>query len=107
MNRPRFIVLSGSTRFLDTFKREYIRIACEGNIPFTIAGKEPKGTPEYDRVKPLLDKMYINVIRLYADELLVLNVEGYIGESTTREIAYARMKGIPVHFLEPIRGKLI
>ena len=36
-----------------------------------------------------------------ADRVLVLNVGGYIGESTTREIAYARKIGKPIGFLEP------
>ena len=36
------------------------------------------------------------------DEVLVLNVEGYIGESTANEIAYAEKTGKPVQYLEPV-----
>ena len=36
-----------------------------------------------------------------ADEVLVVNVGGYVGESTRREIAHARSRGVPVSFLEP------
>lgn len=36
-----------------------------------------------------------------ADEVLVVNVGGYVGESTSREITHARSRGIPVRFLEP------
>ena len=36
-----------------------------------------------------------------ADEVLVVNVGGYVGESTRREIEHARSRGIAVSFLEP------
>jgi hypothetical protein len=39
--------------------------------------------------KEALDTLYLTKIDL-ADEILVLNVGGYIGESTRREIEYAR-----------------
>jgi hypothetical protein len=35
-----------------------------------------------------------------ADEIFVINVGGYIGESTRGEIAYARMNGKEVKYLE-------
>ena len=34
-------------------------------------------------------------------EVLVVNVGGYVGESTRREIAHARSRGVLVSFLEP------
>jgi hypothetical protein len=36
-----------------------------------------------------------------ADEVLVVNVGGYVGESTRLEIEHARSRGTPVRFLEP------
>ena len=36
-----------------------------------------------------------------ADRVLVVNPGGYVGESTSREIAYARETGKPVSFTEP------
>jgi len=35
-------------------------------------------------------------------KIFVINVGGYIGESTRREIAYAQQKGKKVNYLEPI-----
>ena len=35
-----------------------------------------------------------------ADEIFVINVDGYVGESTKREIAYAKSKGKTVNYLE-------
>ena len=36
-----------------------------------------------------------------ANEILVLNVGDYIGDSTRREIAYARRMGKVIRYLEP------
>jgi hypothetical protein len=37
-----------------------------------------------------------------ADEIFVINVGGYIGESTRGEIAYAKSQGIEISYLEDI-----
>lgn len=37
-----------------------------------------------------------------ADEILVINVGGYIGDSTRSEIEYAERNGKVVNYLEPI-----
>ena len=50
-------------------------------------------------VKEMLDDMHLRKIDM-ADEIFVINVGGYIGESTKREIAYAEQKGKKVNYLE-------
>ncbi len=50
-------------------------------------------------VKEMLDDMHLRKIDM-ADEIFVINVGGYIGESTRREIAYAEQKGKKVNYLE-------
>lgn len=50
-------------------------------------------------VKEMLDDMHLCKIDM-ADEIFVINVGGYIGESTKREIAYAEQKGKKVNYLE-------
>lgn len=47
----------------------------------------------------MLDDMHKRKIDL-ADEIFVINVGGYIGESTRSEIAYAHSKGITIKYLE-------
>lgn len=49
--------------------------------------------------KAALDALHLSKIDL-ADRILVVNPGGYIGESTRREIAYARATGTPVSFTE-------
>lgn len=51
--------------------------------------------------KEALDNLHFRKIDL-ADEILVINVGGYIGESTTREIHYAYRKGRLIRFLEEL-----
>ena len=50
------------------------------------------------------DTLHLRKIDL-ADEVLVLNVGGYIGESTRREIAYAIAQKKPVRYLEPLEAE--
>ena len=45
--------------------------------------------------------MHLRKIDL-ADEILVINVGGYIGDSTRREIAYAEKTGKKINYLEEL-----
>jgi hypothetical protein len=55
---------------------------------------------ELEQVKQKLDFLHLRKIDL-ADEILVVNVGGYVGESTTREILYARENHKFIRWLEP------
>ena len=48
----------------------------------------------------MLDEMHKRKIDM-ADEIFVINVDGYIGSSTRSEIAYANEHGKPVNYLVP------
>ena len=49
--------------------------------------------------KEMLDDMHKRKIDM-ADEIFVINVNGYIGESTKSEIEYAKSLGKMVNYLE-------
>ena len=51
--------------------------------------------------KAMLDDMHKRKIDM-ADEIFVINVGGYIGESTRSEITYAKSQGIAVRYLESL-----
>lgn len=51
--------------------------------------------------KTALGALHLRKIDL-ADRVLVINPGGYIGESTSREIAYAHATGKPVSFTDPV-----
>lgn len=54
-----------------------------------------------DEQKTVLDALHLRKIDL-ADRVLIVNPGGYVGESTSREIAYARAVGKPVSFTDPV-----
>ncbi|WP_448256566.1 hypothetical protein [Microbacterium aurum] len=64
-----------------------------------LAPGELNGAPS-EAQKAVLDALHLWKIDL-ADRILVVNPGGYIGESTSREIAYARAAGKPVSFTHP------
>lgn len=51
--------------------------------------------------KTALGALHLRKIDL-ADRILVVNPGGYVGESTSREIAYAHATGKPVSFTDPV-----
>ena len=107
-SRPAIVCLCGSTRFWREFQRASLRETLAGRIVLSIGvasgtddehfGNLPRA--EYERVKALLDDLHLSKIDL-ADEVLILNVGGYVGESTRRELEYARSLGKRIRFLEP------
>ncbi|WP_449346009.1 hypothetical protein [Streptomyces xanthochromogenes] len=54
-----------------------------------------------DEQRKALDALHLRRIDL-ADRVLVVNPGGYIGESTSREVAYAQAVGKPVLFTDPV-----
>jgi hypothetical protein len=95
---PKIVCLCGSTRFQDTFIQANTDETSKGNIVLTV-GSYVHYTPVPESIKEALDKLHLRKIDL-ADEILVLNVGGYIGESTRNEINYAKEQYKPVRYLE-------
>jgi hypothetical protein len=96
---PKVVCLCGSVRFADTFKAEREAETLAGRI---VVGPEILDTSlshSNGTVKRNLDELHLRKIDI-ADEVYVLNVNGYVGESTRREIAYAVHHGKPVRYLE-------
>ena len=77
------------------------RLTLEGNIVISVGLFGHSGDNEVwtEGTKEMLDKMHLSKIDL-ADEIFVINVDNYIGESTKREIEYAKSKNKIVRFLE-------
>lgn len=57
---------------------------------------------ELNSVKNDLDILHLRKIDL-ADEVLILNVDGYIGKSTREELKYALRRGKIIRYLEEER----
>lgn len=103
-DRPTIVCLCGSTRFFDEFRRQNLRLTLAGVIVLSIgcdtkADGDIAEIQDVDQAKADLDELHKRKIDL-ADELYVLNVGGYIGESTRSEIDYAHRHGKPITYLE-------
>jgi hypothetical protein len=108
--RPKIICLCGSTRFYPAFQEANYRLTMEGAIVLSVGfyphaqnemhGEDKGCTPEQ---KIALDELHKRKIDL-ADEIFVLNVGGYVGDSTASEMAYATQHGKEIRFLEPDRS---
>ena len=101
INGFKVITLCGSTRFKEEFLEAQKRLTLEGNIVISVglfghSGDEVVWT---EGVKDMLDRQHLAKIDL-ADEIFVINIGGYIGDSTRREIAYADYRGKSITYLE-------
>lgn len=101
MNEFKVITLCGSTRFKEQFIEIQKELTLEGNIVISVGAFGHCGDNEVwtDGKKAMLDRMHLAKIDL-ADEIFVINVDNYIGDSTRNEIEYAKSKGKRVRFLE-------
>lgn len=104
INGFKVITLCGSTRFKNEFLEVQKRLTLEGNIVISVGlfGHSGDDVVWTEGVKDMLDRQHLAKIDL-ADEIFVINVRGYIGDSTRREIAYAEFKGKSISYLEEYR----
>ena len=102
------ITLCGSTRFKEEFMEMQKKLTLAGNIVISVGLFGHAGDAEVwenmdegtlTRTKEMLDDMHKRKIDM-ADEIFVINKNGYIGDSTRFEIAYALEHGKKVNYLE-------
>lgn len=102
------ITLCGSTRFKDEFLQTQKDLTLQGNIVISVGLFGHAGDSEVwenmdegtlTKTKEMLDDMHKRKIDM-ADEIFVINVGGYIGNSTRSEIEYAKEHGKIVRYLE-------
>ena len=98
---PTIVCLCGSTRFSDAFRKANFNETLAGRIVLTIGCdfKSDDGLCLTEDDKRRLDELHKRKIDL-ADEVLILNVGGYIGESTKSELEYAISRGKRVRWWE-------
>lgn len=106
MDKPTIVCLCGSTRFYKEFMRANYQETMAGKIVLSVgvfarASEEMHG--EKISISPAqkvkLDELHKHKIDM-ADEVLVINIGGYVGESTRSEIEYAEKIGKPVFYYE-------
>lgn len=95
----RIVCLCGSTKFKKQFEEANKLETLNGNIVLTVgffthADKETIT----DEQKARLDILHLRKIDM-CDEVVVLSVDGYIGDSTKSEIQYANYHNKPVRYI--------
>ena len=101
VGKYKVITLCGSTKFKEQCLEAQKRLTLEGNIVISVGLFGLSGDDEVwtEGTKAMLDDMHKRKIDM-ADEIFVINVGGYIGESTKGEIQYAIENGKGVLYLE-------
>lgn len=109
--KPTIVCLCGSTRFYEAFQKANYDETMAGRIVLTV-GFYPHSSEQAhgekvgatDEQKQALDELHLRKIDL-CDEIFVLNVDGYVGESTLSEIAYAVWRNKKLRWIEePLGG---
>ena len=100
------ITLCGSTKFRNEFLRVQQDLTLQGNIVLSVFFFDKEVFENMDertftKTKGMLDDMHKRKIDM-ADEIFVINVGGYIGDSTKSEIEYAKEKNKKVNYLESV-----
>lgn len=109
VGKYKVITLCGSTRFKEQFLEAQKRLTLAGNIVISVGLFGHSGDDEVwtEGTKEMLDDMNKRKIDM-ADSIYVINVDGYIGESTRSEIEYARINGKEILYLEnPNPGSIL
>ena len=102
------VTLCGSTRFKDEFMKVQKELTLKGYIVISVGLFGHSGDSEVwenmdegtlTKTKEMLDDMHKRKIDM-ADEIFVINKNGYIGSSTLSEIEYAKKTGKIIKYLE-------
>lgn len=102
--KPPIVTLCGSTRFVEEFNsfRQYFTL--KGQIVLSIEIVTTQAREEDPQHvnrpnKEMLDLLHLEKIKM-SDYIFVINKGGYIGESTQREIVFARSIDVVVEYME-------
>lgn len=108
---PKIICICGSTRFADLHAIIRWELEKDGEVICLMINYLPewfakekgwKGHHHFGEQagkKEILDELHLRKIDI-ADEVFIVNRDGYIGESTRKEIEYAENLGKPIVYLE-------
>lgn len=103
--RAEVVTICGSSRFKTEILAEVARLTLDGKLVISLGLFGHHDLPAYNwdtdasDLKTMLDALHRQKIDM-ADSVHVVNPGGYYGESTAREIAYARSLGKPVTFMD-------
>lgn len=91
----KIITLCGSLKFQKEFNDIQMKLERAGNICFSVGFSESDYTPPTELEKEVLDKVHYRKISM-SQCIIVIDIGGYIGNSTRGEIQFAKVFNIPV-----------
>lgn len=99
--KRKVVTLCGSMRFWDTIQEMSEKLELENE--YVVLGVTPHVMDRdlTEQEKELLGELHRRKIDL-SDAIFVVNRDGYIGESTKKEIEYAAEKGKEIQYYENI-----
>ena len=97
--RYKVVTLCGSSKYKDEFEKVQLNLTLQGNIVLSLPiFSQNDGLVLSDEQLNMLSEMHKQKIDI-ADEIFVVNPNGYIGNSTKQEIEYAISTNKPVNYL--------
>lgn len=101
-NKREIVAILGSSKFKDHHLGVAQKETLHGNIVLLAGFWHHRDlAPITDEQKRALDDLMLDKVAL-ATEVFVVNVKGYIGESTRNAIRYAQSLEKPIRYLEPV-----
>jgi hypothetical protein len=108
--KPKIVCICGSSRFCDIAAVKAWEFEKQGVLALSMCylpqwyhdatGKSENGHyAEQEGVAHILDDLHLRKIDM-ADSVYVVNYNGYIGDRTRTEIAYAESLGKPIEYME-------
>ncbi len=94
------VTLCGSAKFKDEFLKVQQDLTLKGNIVLLPVFFDKDKTLTDNKISMLKD-MHMKKINI-ADEIFVINKNGYLGDSTKLEIEYAKNLSKKINYLEKI-----
>ena len=93
------ITLCGSTKFKKEYELVMMELTLQGKCVISVGcfGHSDINYNEINNLKPMLDRMHLQKIDM-AYAIYVIDVDGYIGDSTRKEIEYAKDHGKKVYY---------
>lgn len=96
--RPKIVCLCGSTKFKRQYEEANRQETLAGNVVLSVGFfNHTDSLAITEEIKLCADALHFRKIDL-ADEILVIDNGGYIGESTANEIAYAQKLGKRIRY---------
>lgn len=109
---PEVICLCGSTRFTEQMLVKQWELTKAGCVVLSwcalpswyFTDSDTTHIGDKEGVRDIVDEVHRRKIDL-ADTVLIMNIDGYIGESTRSEINYARACGKPIEYVSKLTSK--